>query len=199
MRRRVSAAQRRELIMAAATELIARHGYSGATVRAVARAAGVTPPVIYDHFASKEGLQIALLESAGDQLIAAVTQEFEVTSAEEFLRASVDAFFAFVEEHPHAWRMLFRDAPPGEQVAAAHQRVMDRAAAALVGLFTLTPRWRTSARLRRADQVAALAAGTRSAMNGLAGWWWEHRDVPRRQVVALAMDLLWTGLERLRA
>ena len=197
-RRRVPAAQRRELILAAATKVVAEHGYEGASIRRVCEAAGVTPPVIYDHFASKEALQVALLEAGGDELIAAATQDIDAETAEAFLRASVDAFFTFVEEHPHVWRLLFRDPPSHPKVVAAHECVMKRASEAVAGMFALTPRWQTSARLRRADKLAALGASTRSAMNGLAAWWWEHPDVPRREVVALAMDLLWTGIERLQ-
>lgn len=44
-----------------------------------------------------------------------------------------------------------------------------------------------------------IAQATKTAMNGLAAWWWEHRDVPRRQVTALCLDLLWTGLGALGA
>lgn len=42
-----------------------------------------------------------------------------------------------------------------------------------------------------------LAQLTMSALNGLAAWWWDHRDTPREQVVGTAMDLLWSGISAL--
>ena len=42
-----------------------------------------------------------------------------------------------------------------------------------------------------------LAQLTMSALNGLAAWWWDNRDVPREQVVGTAMDLLWSGIAAL--
>ena len=61
-RRRLSAAARRELIERAATEVFAERGYAGASIDEIARRSGVTPPVVYDHFASKLALFTRLLE-----------------------------------------------------------------------------------------------------------------------------------------
>lgn len=184
------------LLLEAATEVFAAEGYAAASIRQIADAAGVTIPVLYDHFASKKQLHIGLLEQQGDALIAAVSS-VSGDSPEALMRHSVDAFFSYVEEHPFAWRMLFREPPVEPDIAAAHARVMGRARAAIAGLLALTPRWKTSSALGREQQLEVLAEGTKSAINGLAAWWWEHRDVPRDQVVALAMDLLFVGIERL--
>jgi len=194
----MSAPQRRSSLLAAATEVFAAEGYAGASIRRIASAAGVTIPVLYDHFPSKKDLHIELLEQEANALIA-VTSAVQGDSPQAHMRASVDAFFTYVEEHPYAWRMLFREPPTDPDIAAAHGRVMTRARASIVALLALTPRWDTSSSLNRAQQLEILAEGTKSAINGLAGWWWEHRDVPRDEVVGLAMDLLFTGIERMSA
>jgi AcrR family transcriptional regulator len=69
-RRRLSAAARRELIEQAATRVFAEHGYAGASIDEIARRSGVTPPVVYDHFASKLTLFTRLLERTRDELLA---------------------------------------------------------------------------------------------------------------------------------
>ncbi|HEX5145426.1 MAG TPA: helix-turn-helix domain-containing protein, partial [Conexibacter sp.] len=74
-RRRLPAAQRRELIERAATEVFAAHGYAGASIDAIARRSGVTPPVVYDHFASKLALFTRLLERTRDELLAMWVRE----------------------------------------------------------------------------------------------------------------------------
>ena len=61
-RKRMSAATRRASIEAAATDVFAERGYRGASIDEIARRSGVTPPVLYDHFASKQDLYRQLLE-----------------------------------------------------------------------------------------------------------------------------------------
>lgn len=178
--------------------MFAAEGYAGASIRQIAESAGVTIPVLYDHFASKKLLHLELLEQQGDALIAA-TSSVSGDSPEALMRRSVEAFFAYVEAHPFAWRMLFREPPADPDIAAAHARVMVRARAAITTLFALTPRWHTSSSLSRDQQLDLLAEGTKSAINGLAAWWWEHREVPREEVVSIAMDLLFRGIERLQS
>lgn len=196
--KRISAVERREAILAAATEVFAELGYERASIRRIASAAGITIPVIYDHFASKQELQVTLLERAGDELIAAVVNESAAATAEQLLRASVATFFAFVEQRPYAWRTLFRELPADSEVAAARARVMERAAREIAGLFALSPGWRREGSIASDSAGEALAMAVRSAINGLAEWWWENREVPREEVVALAVDLLWPGIDRLR-
>lgn len=196
-RSRIPARQRRASLLAAATEVFAAEGYAGASIRRIAEAAGVTIPVLYDHFASKKQLHIELLEREGEALIAA-TGAIGGDSPETVMRTSVEALFSYVEEHPFAWRMLFRDPPGDPEIAAAHARVMGRARGEIVALFALTPRWGASSELSREQQLELLAEGTRSAIHGLAAWWWEHRELPREAVVDLAMGLLYQGIERLR-
>src|SRR3954447_8591280 len=69
-RERLSGPQRRERILDAAAEAFAAHGYRAASVQDIARAAGVTKPVLYDHFTSKRALFTSLMESARDELAA---------------------------------------------------------------------------------------------------------------------------------
>lgn len=115
------------------------------------------------------------------------------------MRHSVDAFFGYVQQHPFAWRMLFREPPREPDIAAAHARIMRSARAAIAELLALSPEWRTTSTLRQDHALEVLAEGIKAAINGLAAWWWDHRDLAREDVVDLAMDLLFVGIGRLRA
>src|SRR5690349_19022593 len=104
-RKRLSAAQRRGVIEAAATDLFAERGYRGASIEEIATRSGVTPPVVYDHFSSKLDLYRQLLEGHFAQLRAIWQRDFPASdsSAQRTARA-IDAWFSYVEEHPAAAR-----------------------------------------------------------------------------------------------
>jgi AcrR family transcriptional regulator len=197
-RERLPAAERRERIRAAALEVFAEHGYDGAPTRAIAGRAGVTTPILYDHFGSKRDLYRELLEREAAELLAVVSRPPRSGDAVDYLREPIEAFFAFVEQHRFAWRMLFRDPPADPQIAQAQPAIQRRATAAIAALFSLTPEWRLSAGFSRERADELLAELTKSALNGLAGWWWDHPEVRRAQLVDLATDTLWIGIERLR-
>lgn len=197
-RPRLRAEQRRERIVEAAMEVFAERGYQEASMAEIARAAGITPAVIYDHFSSKAELQILLLEAQTAELIAfvgsAVSAEFEDTAAR--MRAGVDAFFTFVEEHPYAWRMLFRDPPTDPAILSTHREIHRRATAGIsIFLRASAP----EALLDDSDaerDLEMFAEMLKMAQNGLAVWWYEHRDVPRQELVDRVLEFCWLGFER---
>ena len=97
-RKRLTLDQRRTRILAAATRLFARKGYDGASMSGIAPGAGITKPVLYDHFASKEALFETLLRSIRDDLLAKGRAIGQSSASDELrFRSAVDAFFAFVE------------------------------------------------------------------------------------------------------
>ncbi len=196
-RRRLTAGQRRERILDAATALFAERGYAGASMNEIAASAGVVVSVIYDHFPSKRALHIELLERHGDELIDTAVRRVRAESYAELFRASIEAFFEFVERDPFVWRLLFRDPPADPEVAAAWRGVQGRASRAIAALLaSAVPEKELIEGLARERTNAMLAEAIKSTMDGLAGWWYEHREVPRGQVVAVAEQLIWIGLER---
>ena len=196
--RRLKADARRGVILEAATKVFADRGYLGASVDRIAEAAGISPPVIYRHFGSKKDLYVELLQSSGMALLAATTREEGHDTVEELLRENVRAFFHFVEEHPAAWRILFLDPAPDPEIAEVQRQIQEQATKRLAQVIVARVRGlKLSTRIRRSEADELIAQAGKSALNGLAVWWWDHPELKAEQLAAVAMDLLWRGLGNL--
>jgi AcrR family transcriptional regulator len=188
---------RREIIEAAATEVFAEHGYRGASMDEIARRSGVSVPVVYDHFGSKQDLHRRLLERHYAELRALWRAQLRGGAdqpAERVARA-FDAWFGYVEGHPFAWRMLFRDTEDTAEVAAIRREVAAQSRAAALPLLARQPGAENIA--GASDDAFDLAwEVVRAVLQGLALWWYDHPDIPRAQIVQTAMNSLWVGFER---
>jgi len=199
-RKRLSAAARRELIEAAATEVFAERGYQGASIGEIAARSGVTPPVVYDHFASKLELYRCLLERHYADLREVWRTSFTGEDpAEARLARSFDAWFAYIETHPFAGRLLFR-APAGDpEVEAVQAEVAAASSAAVMPLFAAEPGAENLAGSLDGPGLEMAWVVLRGVLQGLALWWVDHPEVPRERVVATAINALWVGFERVSA
>jgi AcrR family transcriptional regulator len=184
VRRRLTREQRRELIERAATEVFAEQGYAGAAIDEIARRSGVSPPVVYDHFASKDDLYRRLIERQRDELIAFWAQRLPLPAGPEALAGLLDAYFSYVEDHPFAYRMYFRD--------TVHRDIQQQGVTMLAALLATVPGFEDADQptLEMATEVM------RTGLIGLALWWQEHPDVGRAQVVRAAMRALSMGSAR---
>jgi AcrR family transcriptional regulator len=187
------------MIEQAASELFAEHGYQGTSIDEIARRSGVTAPVVYDHFASKQDLHRRLLERHFADLREVWREQLRGDDPpEKRIPRAVDAWFAYVQEHPYAWRMLFRDTTGEPEVQAIHLEVIAQSRAAVMPLF-ISERGVTDLATADRDALDMGWEAMRAVMQGLALWWYEHQHVPRAQVVASTMNAIWIGFERLRA
>jgi AcrR family transcriptional regulator len=199
-RRRLRAAERRERILEAATEVFAERGYAAASMAEIAARAGVVASVIYDHFASKRELAIELLELHGAALIERTITELGPAPAAELLRTSIELFYRFMEADPFVWRFLFRDPPADAEIAAVHRRIHDRATEGITGLVRMSaPRDVRVGDIPYERATLMIAKASQEAVQGLAEWWFENREVPREQVIEVAFRVLWEGAEGLLA
>jgi AcrR family transcriptional regulator len=203
-RRRLSASERRVTIFAAALRTFANRGYDGAPMDAIAAAAGVSKAVVYDHVSSKRALYVELLESIESELEAVVVEALAPFSAadappgrgEEALRAALDAFYGYVEVHPEATRLLFFELQ-GADASRVGLALEERANAALATALGVDHRL-FDHHPQQARQLEMLAELVKSAVLGLASWWFRHQDVPRGQLVARTVALVWPAIERAR-
>jgi AcrR family transcriptional regulator len=199
-RKRLRAEERRESILEAANLVFGQRGYDTVRIDDVATAAGISKALIYEHFASKEQLHAALIEMYAGELFERVAAAGAPDKdASKRLEAGLDAVFAFVEERRGAWQMLFRETVDPE-TAAVLDRVSAGVSALVAELIAQDPGAQAvpvdiERRDQTIDMIAQMIVGSTQA---LANWWNDHQDVPRERLVAIAMELLWPGLDSLR-
>ena len=193
------AAARREVIVGVATEVFAERGYDGASIDEIARRAGVSAPVVYDHFTSKQDLYERLLERTRDELLEMWREHlFSDEPAEVRIPRAIEAWAAYVETHPYASRMYFREATGVPEVQAFHREVQAQARAALTAILAREPGAEGLAGSGDPLALEMAAEVIRSALTGLAIWWNDHPEVPRERIVATALNVIWFGFERSR-
>ncbi len=174
--------------------MFATAGYNRASVREVARAAGITTPVVYDHFSSKAQLYATVIHDHMGALISHWSADTEDLTPRQLFESTIEATLSWVEANEQAWRLMFVDSPTDIEAYDALREAQGRAGLALAGIFGRVPRLALSTELdrRRADELLAMLV--RYSVHGVISWWWRNRDLPRDAVVALAGDMLWRGL-----
>lgn len=186
---RMPAAARRRQILGVALEVFGQSGYHDTSMNAIASEAGVTKPVLYQHFASKRELFETLLAETGGALLRAV----ESAEAEETPRRRVEAgfrsFFQFFEDRPAAFSVLY-----GSSVATDPKfrrdvaQVRDSFSVYLTRLMT---------GMDRVDALA-MAAGINGMSEGMIRHWMHlGRIRSADEMAALAARLAWSGVDGL--
>jgi AcrR family transcriptional regulator len=198
---RLSREERRARILDAAEDLFARRGYDAISLAEVAKTADITKAVIYEHFGAKTELYISVLEQRSSELVALVYERMdalgESDSAEDSLRTALDAFFAFAEQQPTAWKLLFRDPPAQPAVADACEALRATASAAVAERLRRHPAAQAAGLTASDPQITLAAEFLMSGMIGVASRWHPQHDAPRAEVVESLVRLAWPGLDRL--
>jgi AcrR family transcriptional regulator len=188
MAARLPAPRRRRQLLDVALEVFGELGYHQASMDAVAEAAGVTKPVLYQHFGSKRDLYLELLVDVGNQLVEAVVR---ATTEAEHPRAKVEAgfgaYYVFVGSHVNAFRLLFGGGiEPDDEFAAIVSRVEQTMADTIASLIEadLAPEHRTLL----AYAVVGLAESTSRQ------WVSGGLDIEPQRLAARVAELVWAGL-----
>jgi AcrR family transcriptional regulator len=196
-RKRLTAAARREVIELAAMDVFSERGYHGAAMDEIARRSEVTPPVVYDHFESKPALHRRLLERTRDELLSMWRENLTgAGTLEEQVARAFAAWARYVETHPYAARMFFRETTGIPEVRAMHRELAADANDALAAILGGLP-GAGNLQPQGIPLAFAMAAEViRGGLTELAIWWSEHPEVSRDQIVATAMNTVWIGFER---
>jgi AcrR family transcriptional regulator len=136
---RLSAEARREQILDVAVQVFAQHGFHGASMNDVAEAAGVTKPVLYQHFDSKQDLYLALLDDVGKRMLTAIAKATAgATDGKSQTDLGFRAYFRWVADDHDAFLLLFgtqanRDAASTKRI----RRITAEAADAIAPLIAV--------------------------------------------------------------
>jgi len=182
-------ARREEQILTAAMDEFGRHGHAAASMAAIAGRVGVTKPMLYTYFGSKDGLYLACLESVAPRLVTAIEEAMAPgRPAAEVPHRVLSAVFGVLEDQRGAWFVLYdRTLKPGTDLYAAahrHRRAIDALAASgtadvLRGHGNDDP--------LDADALKHVWTGT---VGALVGWWTSHPDRSAQDMAARCARLL---------
>ena len=191
---RLPRSARRKQLMAAAQEVFVANGYHAAAMDDIADRAGVSKPVLYQHFPGKLELYLALLDLHTKELVGAVRSAMAATTDNaQRVHNAVSAYFDFVDgesaDVQGAFRLVFetdlRNEPAvRDRIAGVSRRCM-QAVADTIAADTGLPR----------AQVELLAATVTGTSEVAARWWLEsERALPKAEAVRLIEGLVWRGI-----
>lgn len=181
---------RRKQLLGAAQEVFVAQGYHAAAMDDIAERAGVSKPVLYQHFPGKMELYLALLEEHADDLVEKVRVALESTEDNRLrVEASVAAYFAFVTGEGEAFRLVFEsdlrnDPAVRERVERMTQQCVEAIARTIAhdtGVGT--------------DEARLLSVGLVGLAEVGARWWLASEErIPQERAVELLVGLSWRGI-----
>lgn len=185
-RRRLGRAEREQQILDAAVAVFSERGFQNASMDAVAERVGVTKPVLYTHFGSKDGLLLACISRARAELLEVTsTAAASADTPEDMLRRGTRAFFDHLERREPEWTLLYCESTvAGEALESVRAQQTDFIAALLAAQAPGTD----------PQRLAGWAQVIVGACERLAVWRGSARTVTSEQATEYLMDLAWTGL-----
>lgn len=191
---RMTGKERREQLLAIGRTLFADKGFEGTSVEEIAARAGVSKPVVYEHFGGKEGLYAVVVDREMRQLLDMVTSALTAGHPRELLEQAAFALLDYIETSTDGFRILVRDSPVAQSTGTFASLISDIATQVedILGL---------EFKARGFDpKLAPLYAQALVGMVALTGQWWVNARRPKKaEVAAHLVNLAWHGLENLES
>ncbi|TQN30316.1 TetR family transcriptional regulator [Haloactinospora alba] len=193
-RKRMTGRQRREQLLDIGRELFAQRGFDGTSIEEIAARAGVSKPVVYEHFGGKDGIYAVVVDREMRTLLSMVVESLTGDHARAKLEGAAMALLAYVDECSDGFRILARDSHAASGTGSFASLISDIATQVehvLVEEFNE----------RGYDpKLAPMYAQSLVGMVALTGQWWLEVRKPKREVVAAHLvNLSWNGLSSLEA
>ncbi|WP_406381985.1 TetR family transcriptional regulator [Streptomyces sp. NBC_01618] len=191
---RMTGKERREQLLDIGRTLFADKGFEGTSVEEIASRAGVSKPVVYEHFGGKEGLYAVVVDREMRQLLDMVTGALTAGHPRELLEQAAFALLDYIETYTDGFRILVRDSPVAQSTGTFASLISDIATQVedILGL---------EFKARGFDpKLAPLYAQALVGMVALTGQWWVNARKPEKaEVAAHLVNLAWHGLENLES
>jgi AcrR family transcriptional regulator len=182
--------ERRGQLLVAASEVFVDRGFHAAGMDEIADRAGVSKPVLYQHFSSKLELYLAVLERHVENLVSGVRQALRTTTDNrQRLHSAVQAFFDFIEHDSQGYRLIFENDYVTEPRVAAQVRVATEACTDAV--FDLISR-DSGLEAHRARMIAVGLVGI--SVDCARYWLGAERPISKEDAVAGTVQFAWGGL-----
>jgi len=187
---RLPRSARRRQLLGAAQEVFVAQGYHAAAMDDIADRAGVSKPVLYQHFPGKLDLYLALLEEHAEAMVAAVRDALDSTSDnKQRVAATIEAYFRFVDEDGGAFRLVFESDLTNQSEVRERVEGTTLACAELISEVI-----REDAGLPK-EQSRLLAVGLVGMAQVSARYWLaEGGSIPRDAASRLLASLSWRGI-----
>ncbi|WP_406483559.1 TetR family transcriptional regulator [Streptomyces sp. NBC_01615] len=189
----MAGAERRHQLLEVGRALFAKKGFEGTSVEEIAALAGVSKPVVYEHFGGKEGLYAVVVDREMRRLLDMVTSSLTASHPRELCEQVAFAFLDYIEEHTDGFRILVRDSPAVQSTGSFASLISDIATQVedILG---------HEFKSRGFDpRLAPLYARALVGMVALTGeWWLDARNPKKAEVAAHLVNLAWHGLDGLQ-
>ncbi len=186
---RMSGSERRAQLLDVGRSVFAERGYEGASVEEIAARAGVSKPVVYEHFGGKERIYTAVVDREIAALLDVVLSALDARHPRVLLEQEVLGLLRYIESNTEGFRILARDSPAasvGGNLASLLNDVVGKLEPILAGMF-----------LQRGldPPLAPVYAQALVGMVAFTGLWWLDARQPKLEVVAANLvNLAWNGL-----
>ena len=193
-RARMTGAERRHQLIDVARSLFAERGYEGTAIEEVAHRAGVSKPVVYEHFGGKEGLYAVVVDREMTALLDGITSSLTNNRYRSRVEQVVLALLTYVEERTDGFRIMTRDSPASITVgtySSLFNDAVNQVASILAGDF--------SRRGLDPELAPLYAQALVGSVSMTAQWWLEAREPKKEVVAAHLVNLMWNGLTGLES
>nr|WP_233552781.1 TetR/AcrR family transcriptional regulator [Jiangella rhizosphaerae] len=190
---RMTGKQRREQLLDVGRALFAERGYDGTSIEEISARAGVSKPVVYEHFGGKEGLYAVVVDREMELLLDRITTALgSAGHPRVILERAALALLDYIETSTDGFRILVRDSPVAHSTGGFASLISD-AASQVEHILAAQFKARGFA-TKHAPMYAQMLVG----MVALTGQWWlEVRSPKKADVAAHLVNLAWNGLSGL--
>ncbi|GAA4856429.1 TetR/AcrR family transcriptional regulator [Saccharopolyspora cebuensis] len=184
--------ERRQQLLDIARALFAEKGFDGTSIEEIAHRAGVSKPVVYEHFGGKEGVYAVVVDREMRNLLDLIVSALSAGHPRELLEQAAGALLEYIDNSTDGFRVLVRDSPVASTSGTFSSLLNDIASQVehILGL-------QFSARGYDA-KLAPLYSQALVGMVALTGQWWLEAKKPKKEEVAAHLvNLAWNGLSHL--
>jgi AcrR family transcriptional regulator len=185
--------ERREQLLDVGRSLFAERGFDGTSVEEIASRAGVSKPVVYEHFGGKEGLYAVVVDREVGRLLDTFTNALTGDNPHLLLQQATLAMLTYVEDQADGFRILVRESPVGLEKGGGFATIISDIASQVEHILA------RQFKARGYDtKLAPLYSQALVGMVALTGQWWlDNRKPKRDEVAAHLVNLAWNGLSQL--
>ena len=194
VRTRMTGKERREQLLDIGRVLFAERGFDATSVEEIASKAGVSKPVVYEHFGGKEGLYAVVVDREVRRLLEMVTGALTAGHPRELLEQAALALLDYIDSNADGFRILVRDSPVASSTGTFASMISD--IASQVEHLLSREFEQRGFDATYAPMYSQMLVG----MVALTGQWWlDVRSPAKEEVAAQLVNLSWNGLSGLEA